>query len=156
MLARYYRDVHGMNVTELRLFNIYGTGDRPPRLIPSCIEAAIGGAPVKLTAGTQKRDFVHVDDVVRAVLGAADKSLPADIYNVATGVGTSITDVAKMTVSLAGSKSDIQTGTIPPRANEYMNLTGDNTRLAAFGLAPKISLKDGLLKTIKETRILKS
>lgn len=155
-IARYYRESANLPVTELRLFNIYGTGDRPPRLIPACIEAALDNVPISLTAGTQQRDFVHIDDVVRAVLAAANKAMPADIYNVATGIGTAISEIAAQVVDLASSISPIKTNALPPRDNEYTVLTGDNSRLAHYGLAPMTTLSEGLLKTITETRKARS
>jgi len=153
-LTRYYRSVEQLSITELRLFNIYGTGDRPPRLIPACIDSALSGENIQLTAGTQKRDFVHISDVTRCILAAASGTLPANVYNVATGIGTTIADVARQIIELSGSDSDIKTGALPSRQNEYSVLTGSSDLLKTFGLAPQIKLMNGLQMTINETRNL--
>lgn len=151
-LARYYRSISQLSITEFRLFNIYGTGDLPPRLIPACIGNALSGESILLTAGTQKRDFVHINDVTRCILSAASGKLPANIYNVATGIGTAISDVARHIIELSGSNSDIKTGALPSRQNEYSVLTGSSELLKTFGLAPQITLMNGLQMTIDETR----
>lgn len=143
-----FRRRKGCPVTELRLFNVYGAGDLAPRLVPSCIEAALAGRPVKLSSGGQARDFVHVDDAVRAILAAADGTLDAGVYNVATGVATRVADLAGMVLELTGSASTLDIGAIAVRHDDHQVLAGSPARLAAFGLAPAISLREGLRRTI--------
>tara|TARA_B100000902_G_scaffold333488_1_gene332054 strand:+ start:1070 stop:1990 length:921 start_codon:yes stop_codon:yes gene_type:complete len=86
--------------TCLRFFNVYGPGQRVDSgysaVIPSFIERVIEGKDLQIFgSGEQTRDFVHVDDVARVILG----SLQADfgdfqIYNVGSGDGVSINSLA--------------------------------------------------------------
>lgn len=64
VIAAYY--AAKMPVTVLRLFSIYGTGERAPRLVPYIIEAAVKGESILLTACEQQRDYTFVDDIAEA------------------------------------------------------------------------------------------
>jgi len=147
-LSTFYREIKAQPISELRLFNIYGQGDVAPRLIPACLEAALAGEDLKLTAGSQKRDFVHINDVVRIGLAIIDGDIPANVYNVATQTPTSIADIARYIVKITKSSSQIKLGSLPPRATDYDMLIGDKTRLAKLGHAPRISIEDGLKQLV--------
>lgn len=151
-LGQYFRDSLSVKLTELRLFNVYGAGDRPPRLIPYCVEAALTGEAIELTAGTQTRDFVYIDDVLRIILGVISGDIPPDIYNVATGQECAISDVVDMIVKLAEANVDVKTGSLPPRKNEYAELSGSPEQLGRLGYAPHVSLEEGLKMMIEEER----
>jgi nucleoside-diphosphate-sugar epimerase len=79
-----------------RLFTVYGPGEHSGRLLPSLLEAARTGTPLKLTAGTQKRDFTYVGDVAEGLLrlGLAAANL-GEIVNLATGQLLSVRSFAE-------------------------------------------------------------
>ena len=71
----------------LRLFNVYGVGEAQHRLIPYLIDRLSCDEPVDLTGGEQVRDFLHVEDVVEALLAASQPAdlVPYTVYNVCSG-----------------------------------------------------------------------
>ncbi|MDR1314548.1 MAG: SDR family NAD(P)-dependent oxidoreductase [Deltaproteobacteria bacterium] len=95
----------GLRSVSLRYFNVYGprqTPDGPDSgVIPRFVAAALRGeSPVIYGDGAQTRDFVHVDDVVRATMLAASKSGASGTYNVGSGRPVSIAELAFMLKAL--------------------------------------------------------
>jgi UDP-glucose 4-epimerase len=92
-------EVAGIESVVLRLFNVYGGGQRASGAVGVVTwfasQLARGVSPVIFGDGEQHRDFVHVDDVVQAFLGAMDMHLPGDTINVGSGHGTTVNRVVE-------------------------------------------------------------
>ena len=87
----------GQRVTGVRYFNVYGPREAHKGKVASMIfqlylQMKAGKRPRVFTPGQQKRDFVHVDDAVRATILAAEKGKDA-VYNVGSGAARSFNDV---------------------------------------------------------------
>lgn len=100
-MARTWRVVYGLESVNLRYFNVYGPGLDPQgayaRVMALFLRRRLEGLPLTITGdGTQTRDFVHVRDVVRATIAAADspKVGNGEVINIGSGVATSINDIA--------------------------------------------------------------
>ncbi len=86
----------GLPVTVLRLFSVYGIGQSMNMFLPQLISYALSGREFLMTAGTQLRDFVHADDVARAILMAAERAeANGHIINIAGGIGLMLSEVAR-------------------------------------------------------------
>jgi UDP-glucose 4-epimerase len=103
-----YQRLHGLRVCVLRITNPYGPFQRPEQnrygIVNWFIHEAVHGRPLRVYGqGTQLRDYIHIDDVVVAML-AAGVAPEADgkIFNVGTGRGVSFLEVAKMITRAAG------------------------------------------------------
>jgi UDP-glucose 4-epimerase len=136
----------------LRITNPYGPFQRPEQrsygVINQFIHKAVRGQPITLFgAGEQLRDYVHVDDVAAALMTAATS--PAAVngtFNVGSGHGTSMAELARLIVQVAG------TGTVEnvewPKAEaqvETGNFVADiGSFAAATGWTPKVALRVGL------------
>jgi UDP-glucose 4-epimerase len=148
-----YRDQVGYDDVSLRLFNVYGPRQNPdhPYANVTCkfAKAAALNEPVKLYGdGTQTRDFVYVDDVVDVMLAVSEKSTRRRVYNVGTGVDTSIASLLETVQRLAGAKLAIEQ--CPPWPNDIQTIRADVTRLRDdLGWEPKASLSTGLAHTIE-------
>jgi nucleoside-diphosphate-sugar epimerase len=95
MLCRYVARSRGAKIPTLRLYSVYGPYEEPTRLMPTLILKGLQNELPLLVDPEVARDFVYVDDVVDAYLLAAtvkDQD-PDAIYNVGTGVQTSIREV---------------------------------------------------------------
>jgi UDP-glucose 4-epimerase len=107
--ARAFADHYGLPTVVLRYFNVYG--DRPgggSDVVSQFLARARRGEPLVVHGdGAQTRDFVHVDDVVRANLRAAVTEDTGVAYNVATGEATSIRELADLVREVTGASSDI-------------------------------------------------
>ena len=149
-IGDYYHRHQGLAVTELRLFNIYGPWDDPRKLIPYVVTRALAGEDIDLTSGTQQRDFVFVEDVVRIVLAAAVDELPSGRpFNVCSQNPIAVAEVARRILKLTNSRSSLCCGEVTDRGDERDVVTGCNARLREFHLAPSFSLDDGLQATIR-------
>lgn len=85
---------HGVRCSILRLFNVYGPGQRPPFVIPYVVESIAAGEPLDLRMPEAIRDFVFVDDAARAFAASID--MPAEsfrVVNVGSGTGTRVSEV---------------------------------------------------------------
>lgn len=120
----------GVDVAVLRLFNVYGEGEAPHRLLPSIVSAARAGRQILLSAGTQVRDFVDVDDacgaIEAAVLGLRSGRLESGPYNVCSGTGTTVAAFATAVVDALGAdRGLLQFGAVPLRPDDLARLVGD-------------------------------
>ena len=136
----------------LRLFNVFGPGEAPARLLPFVIDHLQRHEPAELTGGEQVRDFIYLDDAVSALITAASaKSLNAgEAYNVCSGRGTSVRNMGEMAADVMGKpRSLLLWGKRPYRNDEPMWLVGDNRRFTQATLwQPQISLEEGIRRTI--------
>ena len=151
--ARVATHVHGIPTVGLRFFNVYGPRQDPHSpysgVISIFCERIRRGAAIDIFGdGGQTRDFVYVGDVVTALL-AAMRLLPANapVFNVCTGIATSVLDLAHVIAELAGIRLDVRHSA--PRAGEIRNSTGarDLSR-KALGLQDPVSLREGLGKVL--------
>jgi nucleoside-diphosphate-sugar epimerase len=142
----------GAEAMMLRVFAPYGPLEDPKRIIPQLIAAAQTGRRLELTPGMQVRDYVFVEDVAAAFLTAAlhpAPPRPQAVYNVCTGVGHSLRELAAHVVVAAGKPLALEWGKVPYRPNEMMRLVGCNRRIAdELGWRPSHALDAGLRTTL--------
>ena len=150
VLLQTYARLHGTQCVELRLFMPYGPWEHPRRLVPHVILSALTNQEVKMTQGTQQRDFVYVDDVVDALLMAAKAPVPpGSVFNIGSGVGTPVHEAAKLILRLMGDPVPLCLGAVPTRSDEIMEMSADITSARnQLGWQPQTSLEDGLRKTV--------
>ena len=94
--------------------------------------------------GTQTRDFIHMRDVVNAVMTAVDQGITGPI-NLGTGVATSFLQLAQMCMDEVGYKGEIKTR--PDKPVGCMHRVSDNTKLLEF-YTPKITLEEGIREAV--------
>jgi UDP-glucose 4-epimerase len=147
--ARVASHVHNIPATGLRFFNVYGPRQDPKSpysgVISIFCERIAAGRPISIFGdGQQTRDFVLVADVIRALLAAMALRLPnAPVFNVCTGVPTSVNALARLIAELAGKSLDARTE--PPRAGEIRNSLGVPTLAnTVLGIPGRSGLHTGL------------
>jgi len=150
-LALTYHQRYGLPVTVLRPFTAYGADEAPHRLIANAIYHCLRGTRFELTGGEQTRDFIHVDDVVRAYLLAAEhRAAVGEIFNVCTGVETSIRAAVELVMDVTGAKIDAAFGALPYRNPELWILSGDPVKAREkIGFAAQIGLREGIARTVE-------
>ncbi len=151
----YYREVHGMDYVALRYGNVYGPRQDPygeAGVVAVFSHRLLGGESLHIHGdGNQTRDYVHVADVARANLAAADMALPARggidarAFNVATGVATSVNDLAGALEEVAEERTGRVIG--HARAGELRHSVLAVEKIARRGWAPAMGLRDGLSDT---------
>jgi nucleoside-diphosphate-sugar epimerase len=131
----------------LRLFLIYGPGQDENRFIPYIINRCIRNQSVDLTKCEQFRDFLYIDDVLAGILLVSFNSNNRSVYNLASGIGVNLKDLALKIQELAG-KGHLNFGVKEYRENESMSLiSNSNLFNTEFNWESKVSLEDGLKLT---------
>jgi UDP-glucose 4-epimerase len=150
----YYRVVHGVKSVSLRYGNVYGPRQRKDG--EAGVVAIFGGAmlagqtPRINGSGEQTRDYVFVHDVVRANMAASERELEG-IYNVGTGVETSVNQLFDALRDVIGFPHDAEHG--PAKAGEQLRSVLDAAKIrAAAGLSEFVQLNEGLRQTIEWMR----
>jgi UDP-glucose 4-epimerase len=159
--ARVATLVHGIPTCGLRFFNVYGPRQDPrspysgvisifaDRLLSDQILSIFGN-------GRQERDFVYVGDVVDHLIAAMDTTqstgnATARVYNVCTGRGTSIRDLAQILSETIGTRLQIQFH--PPKPGDIQASLGDPSHgMAELGVQAATTLQDGLRHTVNYMR----
>jgi len=158
--CRYFASHYSLPVSMLRLFNSYGPGDRPGMyrsVIPNFIAASLRGESLVITGtGGETRDFTYVDDVVRAFRLASDQT-PAlghrqRVFNIGTGIETSIAWLAETINRLTGNLAEIKF--VSRRGWDGISKRKAETALATqvLGFAPQVSIEVGLRSTVEWLR----
>jgi UDP-glucose 4-epimerase len=153
---RVYRRLFGMRYSVARLTNPYGPGQPRARtaygIVNRMIHLALSDETLTIYGdGLQKRDYIFIDDAVDALL-AIGGSAAADgrTYNVGTGMGTRLVDMAQTVIRMAGG-GRVQSIDWPPLAAqiETGDFIADISRLRQeLAWRPQVTLDDGLRRTV--------
>lgn len=150
--ARLYHDLYGLETVALRYFNVYGpgqTGGDYAGVITVFVEQALNDDPITVHGdGSQTRDFVFVDDVVRANLAAATTDVTGEAFNVGTGDSITIRELAESIRDIADSNSDIVH--TDPREGDVDHSEADVSKARThLDYEPTVSIREGLDRTIE-------
>lgn len=141
----------GTPTTSLRLFNVFGTRETNPHLVPAIVEQLKrDGAEIKLGNLTPKRDFVHVTDVARAVevvVDAADDGY--SVYNVGSGSAYSVREVVEATGAALGTRISVEQDSDRVRESDRPHLQASIDRISEeLGWQPEVGLEEGLAELL--------
>lgn len=141
-------------VTSLRMFNVYGEGQRIDNPYQGVLAIFIGnvlrGEPITIHGdGEQTRDFVYVDDVVNAWLHVLDAPTAfGATLNVGSGVETSVTRLVDAVLAALGeSPSTWDLRWTSAQLGDQRRSAADVRGLTALGWSPTFSLEDGIART---------
>jgi len=140
----------GKPVSVVRIFSAYGPGEASARLVPYVMNTCARGERPRVSAGTQRRDMIFVDDVVDLLIAAADH--PGHVLHAATGEDTRVRDLIEMITDLVGGPPAVF-GDRVMRPGEPERYCGDFQRTtAATGWRPRVDLAEGLRRTWESLR----
>lgn len=136
----------GRPVVCTRSFNHSGVGHGEQYLLPTLVrrvrELPRTGGTLRIGNGDVVRDYSHVADVVDAYLVLMETGVPGEVYNVCSGTGLPVREIAARVLKRAGVTADISSDTALLRPIDVPLLVGDNTRLRARGWIPRRSIDD--------------
>jgi len=150
-----YIQTYGMNISIVRLFNVFGPRQR---------DVGYGGVisifarrilsdmpPIIYGDGSQTRDYTYVEDAVRAYDLVLNHNEPiTEPINFGSGREESILDLASMLIDLCGKKGSIKPTHVEPRIGEVKRLIANATKAKnLLGWEPKCKLEDGLEKFVQ-------
>jgi UDP-glucose 4-epimerase len=158
----YYHRQHGLPTVRARFQNIYGPREilgagewrGTPATVwrnvtPTFVYRSLKGMPLLLdNGGRASRDFVYAGDVVDGLLRCALDGAPGDVYNLASGVETSILELAETIDRMTGNETPMEVQ--PPRDWDRSGHRFGSTDKARreLGFEAKVGLEDGLGRTI--------
>jgi len=150
--ARLFHDLYGLATVSLRYFNVYGprklANGGYPMVIPVFMQQRKDNQPLTMTGdGEQTRDYVHVSDVVRAnILAWQSEVANGDAINIASGVQTSVNDIAML---IGGDTTHVS-----ERKGEVRFMQADITKAKELlGWEPTIELEEGIATLKKEWKL---
>ena len=149
--AEMFRRMYGVSVVTLRIFMVYGPGQRDEtKLIPYVITSFLHGEAPRLASGTRPVDWVFVDDVVEALLAASRaRDLDGQPLDVGSGVLTPVRAVVEEIVRRMRPSVEPLFGAVSDRADERMRVASLGETAAQLGWRPRTSLASGLGATIE-------
>ena len=155
--GKHYAQHHKINFIHLLLEHFYGPAENAEqKFIAMVIHNLLQNKnELRLTAGEQIRDFIHVADVINAiqtVIVHADECHGFKMIPIGSGIGYRIKDVVSMIHHLTESRTELHFGALEYRQNELMYSCADISILKKWGWTPEITLCDGLKQIIKEQK----
>ncbi|MES2695967.1 MAG: NAD-dependent epimerase/dehydratase family protein [Verrucomicrobiota bacterium] len=164
LMAHSYAHNHGLALTGLRFFTVYGPWGRPD-MAPTLFAKAISeGKPLKLfNGGKNLRDFTYIDDIVDGVVKVllypqptpyADEarppgaSRPLRVFNLGHHRPVETILFVRMLEELLGKKAAVEL--LPPQPGDMFETCADLTRIqAAIQFTPKVPLEEGLRRFVE-------
>lgn len=146
----FFRAVHGIKAVSLRYGNVYGPRQRKDGeagVVAIFAGALLDGQQARINgSGEQTRDYVFVEDVMRANMAASELDLDG-IYNVGTGVETSVNALYAALTKALGIDATAAHG--PAKAGEQVRSVLDGGKLRSLAKLPDpVTLDEGLARTV--------
>lgn len=155
--VRLWHELYGLETVSLRYFNVYGPRQRFD------IHCAYGGAitiftnrllkdmpPIIYGDGKQTRDFVYIDDVIRAsILALESEEAAGDVFNIATGNNISVNEVAETLKDILNKKELKNIYDDPQPADIRHSYADIDKAKRLLGYNPHFDIEQGLTKLIK-------
>ena len=153
MIEKYlhlYYVLHGLDYMILRPANAYGEGQAPDRgqgAVAAFLGRVARDQPIEVWGdGSVVRDYVHVDDIARALLMIAEQTPRDRVLNVGSGTGTTLNELIHLIRSVTGR--DVEVRYTPGRVFDVPAVVLDIHRIQEqVGWQPQVMLNDGLHRT---------
>lgn len=137
---------YGVSSIILRLFNVFGPGERPDFLIPTIMRQVRDGGEIRVQSLTPLRDYVFLDDVVEAIVQALNGPLGCHRVNIASGQSYSVRQVIEMIQAVAGTDLPIISAAVE-RPQEIADTRADiSLAKQLLNWEPRSSFLEGLRK----------
>ena len=152
---RYFRRKRGLASTVFRISNPYGPRQNPAKrqgVIPIYLRRLAQGLPLTVYGdGSMVRDYVYVEDVAHMVADAITRGTRRDLYNLGSGVGTSITELLAGIAAATGIEPEVRHAPTPSTFVDHVTL--DTSRFTTeFGTRTMMPLTEGIRRTWDEIR----
>ncbi|MEO1024897.1 MAG: NAD(P)-dependent oxidoreductase [Pseudomonadota bacterium] len=151
-LVTYYANWQDLNALTLVLYDLYGPGDKRPKLLSELVSAARTGKRIETTPGHQKMVPLHVDDAIAAIMVAlelvrGDRIAANPNKFVSGGQVLTVRELAQLVADISGQKLNINWGARPYRSNQLME---PYLGAGLGGWEPKIKIWQGVEELLRE------
>jgi dTDP-glucose 4,6-dehydratase len=148
LLCQAYHATFGAPVTVARGTNAFGPREIE-RVVPTYALNALENRPVPVYGdGSQRREFLFVEDWVRAAIAVLERGEPGVVYNIGAGHELANLELARRICALAGASPDLITF-VPDRPGHDFRYGVGADRLLSLGWSPEVSFDDGLARTVE-------
>lgn len=149
VIGAMHRKAPEMRCPMLRFFTVYGPWQRPEMAITSFLRSVIAGRPVTLFGdGSMRRDFTHVDDIVRGVLASVDQA-PRGVraYNLGSGAPVTLSELVTAMGQATGRPVGVERAPVP--LGDVEATFADIARARReLGWEPRVRLDEGLRSVV--------
>jgi UDP-glucose 4-epimerase len=166
MYANYYHARHGLPVVSARFQNVYGPGEMlgagrwrgTPATVwrnvtPTFVYRAITGLPLQLeNGGIATRDFISVADIVRGLMLCSSTGRAGEVYNLASGVETTIRELAETIADAVGTPVELEIAPERDWDRSGRRLGSTTKARAKLGFEAEVPLRAGIAQTVDWTR----
>jgi len=166
MYANYFQGRHGLPAVIARFQNVYGPGEilgagrwrGTPATVwrnvtPTFVYRALKGWPITLeNEGRSSRDFIYVDDIVRGLMLCATAGEVGEVYNLASGVETTIRELADEINRNVPNPTEVQLADRRPWDHSGNRLGSTDKARSMLGFEVETGLADGIRQTVEWTR----
>lgn len=148
-LCEFYATYHGVAVTVIRPFNVFGPGQRREFLIPEILEQIRIGREIRLKDLEPKRDYVYLNDVVEALVKTLCVGAGYNVINIGSGISYSVREMVDIIQHVAGTDLPVVSDAMV-RPQEIPDVRADITRAQELlGWAPHHSFAEGIAKMLQ-------
>ncbi len=145
-----YRHLYGLESRVLRIANAYGPHQDARHgqgLVAALLRRLLGDAPVEIWgSGEVVRDYIHIDDVVEAMLACLNHDGPGRVFNVGSGIGRSVAEVLRDAARITG-RAPILTHREGRTADVPVNILDSRRLSRETGWSARVGWEDGLRRT---------
>ena len=142
----------GLSVAWGRIFFPFGADDHPFRLFGRLLAATMDDLPVEVSDGSQRRDFIHVQDAAAAIVALLGSKLEGPV-NIASGESIQVRKFVELAAAAAGITDRILFGAIPLKEGEPPLIAGTIDRLLTqTSYRPRFTIAEGIIESVNEFR----
>ncbi|MCD2200484.1 NAD-dependent epimerase/dehydratase family protein [Halobacterium sp. KA-4] len=148
-LVKSYQNCYGINSSILRFSNVYGKFDASDRVVPLFIAQASNGQDLTIYGNEKVLDFTYIEDCVDGIYKVLDNFSKSQgmTFNIASGEGASLVDLAEIVVDKVGADSAIHVE--PSRTGEIARYVADISKAQkVLGYQPSFSFEEGIEETV--------
>ena len=160
-LLRSFHAMYGLDYVALRYFNVYGPrmdvhGLYTEVLVRWMERITEGKPPLIFGDGAQTMDFIYMGDIARANMLAAESDLTDVVFNVATGVETSLLELAQMLLKVMDSDLEVEHGPERAAAGVTRRMADTSAAREQLGFEAEVQLEEGLTRLVEWWRAEKA
>ena len=146
-----YGRTHHWPIHGAMIYQAYGPGQSPRNLIPAAIAAALAGQDFPMTRGTQQRDWLYIEDLVKGLWAMLNAELaPAETVELGSGAATSVAQVVQQVYEIVGGVGRPLLGALPTRPGEETSqIANAQQTQQQINWQATTPLKTGLAQTIQ-------
>jgi GDP-4-dehydro-6-deoxy-D-mannose reductase len=152
-LCEFAAQYQGVVATALRLFNVFGPGQRAEFLIPKVLQQVRAGQEIRLLDLTPRRDYVYLSDVVDAFVKASEVSAGFHSINVGSGYSLSVAEIVEKIQVVAGTRLPVASDSVE-RRQEIPDVVADIALAQqVLGWRPQLSFEAGIEQILKRVSL---